>query len=86
MQGGFGGLLSFHVAGGAAGALGVAKRVQVIKRATSLGGVETLIEHRRSVEPPDSPVADDLLRLSVGIENADDLILDLKQALDAAGS
>lgn len=86
MRDGFGGLLSFHVAGGAAGALTVAKRVQVIKRATSLGGVETLIEHRRSVEPPDSPVADDLLRLSVGIENADDLILDLKQALDAAGS
>lgn len=86
MRDGFGGLLSFHVKGGAPGALAVAKKVGLIKRATSLGGVETLIEHRRSVEPPDSPVADDLLRLSVGIENADDLIADLKQALDAASS
>ena len=86
MQGGFGGLLSFHVAGGAAGALAVAKKVKVIKRATSLGGVETLIEHRRSVEPPDSPVADDLLRLSVGIESAEDLIDDLRQALDGTAA
>jgi len=86
MQGGFGGLLSFHVAGGSAGALAVAKKVKVIKRATSLGGVETLIEHRRSVEPPDSPVADDLLRLSVGIESAEDLIDDLRQALDGTAA
>ncbi len=83
MRDGFGGLLSFHVAGGETAALAVAKAVRLIKRATSLGGVETLIEHRRSVEPPESPVAEDLLRLSVGIEDAQDLIDDLAQALDA---
>jgi cystathionine gamma-synthase len=60
--------------------------VQVFKRATSLGGVESLIEHRRSSEGPSSPVPDDLLRLSVGIEAAGDLIADLEAALDAAVS
>jgi cystathionine gamma-synthase len=56
----------------------------VFKRATSLGGVESLIEHRRSMEGPSSPVPDDLLRLSVGIEAAGDLVADLDAALDAA--
>jgi cystathionine gamma-synthase len=54
----------------------------VWKRATSLGGVESLVEHRASVEGPDSPCPRDLLRLSVGIENVDDLYADLIQALE----
>ena len=58
--------------------------VQVFKRATSLGGVESLIEHRRSMEGPSSPVPGDLLRLSVGIEAPADLIADLEAALGAA--
>ena len=53
----------------------------MFKRATSLGGVESLVEHRRSVEGEQSPAPPDLLRLSVGIENADDLICDLERAL-----
>jgi cystathionine gamma-synthase len=55
--------------------------VRLIVRATSLGGVESLIEHRASIEGPDSPVPPDLLRLSIGIEDAGDLIADLEQAL-----
>jgi len=51
-------------------------------RATSLGGTESLIEHRASIEGPDSPIPADLLRLSIGIEHPDDLIADLEQALD----
>jgi cystathionine gamma-synthase len=81
MQGGFGGMLSIRVAGGAAAAIDVAARVAVWKRATSLGGVESLIEHRASIEGADSPAPPELLRLSVGIEDADDLIADLEAAL-----
>lgn len=81
MQGGFGGMLSLRVKGGEQGALGVAKRCRVFIRATSLGGVESLIEHRYSIEGPQSPIPKDLLRLSIGIESADDLIGDLEQAL-----
>ncbi|MFQ6017791.1 MAG: trans-sulfuration enzyme family protein [Kiloniellaceae bacterium] len=81
MQGGFGGMLSLRVGGGAEAALAVAKRVRVFVRATSLGGVESLIEHRASIEGPESPVPEDLLRLSIGIEDAGDLIADLEQAL-----
>ncbi|MCW5772462.1 MAG: PLP-dependent transferase [Rhodospirillaceae bacterium] len=81
MQGGFGGMLSIRVAGGEAAAIPAAARVQVWKRATSLGGVESLIEHRASVEGPASPVPADLLRLSVGIEDVGDLIGDLEDAL-----
>ncbi len=81
MAGGFGGVLSIRVAGGAEAALRVATATRVFVPATSLGGVESLIEHRASVEGPDSPVAADLLRLSVGIENEADLIADLDQAL-----
>jgi cystathionine gamma-synthase len=84
MQGGFGGMLSIRVAGRAEAAIAAAARVQVWTRATSLGGVESFIEHRASIEGPGSPVPDDLLRLSVGIEDPDDLIADLEQAL--AGS
>jgi cystathionine gamma-synthase len=81
MQGGFGGMLSVRVRGGAAAAIRSASRVEIWKRATSLGGVESLIEHRASVEGPDSPVPPDLLRLSVGIEDPGDLIADLEAAL-----
>jgi cystathionine gamma-synthase len=83
MQGGFGGMLSFEVKGGAAGALGVISRLKLVKVATSLGGVETLIEHRRSIEGPQSDVPPGLLRLSVGVEHADDIWADLDQALAA---
>jgi cystathionine gamma-synthase len=83
MTGGFGGMLSIRLAGGAGCALAVLPAVQVFKRATSLGGVESLIEHRRSMEGPSSPVPGDLLRLSVGIEAPADLIADLGAALDA---
>ena len=81
MQGGFGGMLSIRVKGGAEAAIGTAARVEIWKRATSLGGVESLIEHRASVEGPDTPVPPDLLRLSVGIEDPRDLIDDLSAAL-----
>jgi len=82
MDGGFGGMLSIRLAGGADHARAVLREVRVFKRATSLGGVESLIEHRRSNEGPSSPVPDDLLRLSVGIESPADLIADLEAALD----
>lgn len=81
MRGGFGGMLSIRVAGGEERAIRTAARVRLWKRATSLGGVESLMEHRASVEGPTSPVPADLLRLSVGIESADDLIEDLERAL-----
>lgn len=81
MTGGFGGMLSLRVAGGEDAAIAVAASTRLWKRATSLGGVESLIEHRASVEGIGSPVPLDLLRLSVGIEHVDDLIADLEQAL-----
>ncbi len=84
MHGGFGSMLSLRLAGGRAAALAVAGRCQVFQRATSLGGVESLIEHRATIEGAGSPVPADLLRLSVGIEDGDDLIADLEQALAAA--
>jgi cystathionine gamma-synthase len=78
----FGGMLSLCVNGGAEAAKQVAARVKLFIPATSLGGVESLIEHRASVEGPHSAVAKNLLRVSVGIEDAQDLIADLEQALD----
>jgi len=81
MIGGFGSLFSFQVKGDAKAALSVAGRLNLIVSATSLGGVETLIEHRHSVEPPETQVPVNLLRLAVGIEHIDDLLDDLKQAL-----
>lgn len=84
MQGGFGGMLSIRVAGGAEQALAVAAATRVFKRATSLGGVESLIEHRLSTEGPSSPVPGDLLRLSIGLETPEDLLADLTAALDAS--
>lgn len=87
MQGGFGGMLSIRAKGekgGEAVAIAVAAHTELWKRATSLGGVESLIEHRASVEGAGTPAPPDLLRLSVGIEHADDLIADLEQALEQA--
>ena len=84
MQGGFGGMLSIRVKGGEAAAIATAANVRIWKRATSIGGVESLIEHRASVEGPDTPCPKDLLRLSVGIKDVSDLVGDLEQALMAA--
>ncbi len=81
MQGGYGGMLSIRTRGGEAAAIATAAQVGLWKRATSLGGTESLIEHRASVEGAGSPVPPDLLRLSVGIEDVQDLIDDLEQAL-----
>ena len=81
MTGSFGAMLSLLIAGGAKAAKRVATRTRLFLPATSLGGVESLIEHRASVEGPLSAVPANLLRLSVGIERADDLIADLEQAL-----
>ncbi len=84
MHGGFGGMLSIRVRGGEAAAIATAANVELWKRATSLGGVESLLEHRASVEGAGTPAPDDLLRLSVGIEDTGDLIADLEQALEQA--
>ncbi|MBD8902994.1 cystathionine gamma-synthase, partial [Methylobacterium bullatum] len=81
MEGGFGFMLSIRVAAGEEAAIATAARVRLWKRATSLGGVESLIEHRASVEGPGTPCPPDLLRLSVGIEHVDDLFADLDVAL-----
>ena len=78
----FGGMLSFETRAGKDAAMTVAAHVQVFTRATSLGGVESLIEHRASIEGPESKTPQGLLRVSVGLEHADDLIDDLAQALD----
>lgn len=85
MSGGFGGMLSLRVKGGEQAALQAAARLQLFKRATSLGGVESLVEHRFSIEGDGSPCPPDLLRLSVGIENVQDLIADLDQAFISKG-
>ena len=81
MCGGFGGMLSFQALGGREEAMGVAARCKLFIRATSLGGTHSLIEHRASIEGPDTKTPQNLLRLSVGLEHIDDLIADLTQAL-----
>jgi cystathionine gamma-synthase len=81
MPGGFGAMLSMCVSGGRQAALATAARTRLFARATSLGGVESLIEHRASIEGPESRTPQNLLRLSVGIEEPADLIADLEQAL-----
>jgi cystathionine gamma-synthase len=83
---GFGGMLSIRVKGGERAAVGAAAGVKLWKRATSLGGVESLIEHRASIEGPTSPCPPDLLRLSVGLEDVDDLYADLDGALRSANA
>lgn len=77
----FGGMLSLRVRGGRAAAVAAAGRLRLFRNATSLGATESLVEHRESVEGPDTPTEPDLLRLSVGLEHPDDLIEDLAQAL-----
>ena len=84
MHGGFGGMMSLCAHGGEAAAIAVAAHTGLWKRATSLGGTESLIEHRASVEGVGTPAAPNLLRLSVGIEHVDDLIADMEQALARA--
>ena len=78
----FGGMMSFRVKGGREEALRVAGRTRVFVRATSLGGTESLIEHRASSEGPTSRMPENLLRLSIGLEHPDDLVEDLAQALE----
>ena len=81
MPGGYGAVLSVCIRGDAARALQIAARTRLFTRATSLGGVESLIEHRASVEGPRSRTPQNLLRLSIGIEESQDLVEDLRQAL-----
>jgi cystathionine gamma-synthase len=77
----FGGMVSVQVRGGRQASLDVKGRLRVFTRATSLGGPESLVEHRASVEAPGSGTPDNLLRLSIGLEHPDDLVADLRQAL-----
>ena len=77
----FGGMLSMQLRGGDKEAMAVAAKTQIFVRATSLGGIESLIEHRASIEGPETKTPPNLLRLSIGLENAHDLIEDLDQAL-----
>lgn len=84
MVGGFGGMLSLRLRGGERAAIATAAEVKLWKRATSLGGVESLIEHRASIEGAGSPCPTDLLRLSAGVEDVEDLYADLDRALRAA--
>ena len=81
MHGGYGSVVSLQVRGGPEAAMAVAGRARVFTRATSLGGVESLIEHRASMEGPLTQTPQDLLRLSIGLEHADDLVADLDAAL-----
>lgn len=78
----FSGMLSFEVKGGSEAALGVAAKTEIFIRATSLGGVESLIEHRASIKGEDPRTPQGLLRLSIGLEHPDDLIQDLAEALE----
>jgi cystathionine gamma-synthase len=81
MRDGFGAVVSVQVPGGATEALAVAARAQLFTRATSLGGVESLIEHRASMEGPATRTPANLLRLAVGLEHPDDLVADIDRAL-----
>jgi len=82
MHNGYGGMLSFQVKGGEAEAKAIASRTRLIRQAISFGSPDTVIEHRASMEGNDSPTPSDLLRLSVGLEHIDDLLYDLRKALD----
>jgi cystathionine gamma-synthase len=81
MNGGFGGMMSLRLREGEAAARDFTSRLRIFKQATSLGSVESLAEHRASVEGPGTTCPPDLVRLSVGVEHVDDLIEDLEQAL-----
>jgi cystathionine gamma-synthase len=74
-------MLSFQARAGKEAALRAVARAQLFTRATSLGGVESLIEHRATSEGPESRTPQDLIRLSIGLEHPDDLIADLRHAL-----
>jgi cystathionine gamma-synthase len=76
-----GAMLSLQVRGGRDAAIAFTNRLKLFTRATSLGGTESLIEHRQSVEGPDTRAPENLLRISVGLEHPDDLIEDLEQGL-----
>lgn len=76
-----GGMLSFQVRGGRDAAIAMTNKLRVVTRATSLGGTETLIEHRHSIEGPDTRAPENLLRVSIGLEHHEDLIEDFDQAL-----
>ncbi len=80
----FGGMLSFQVKAGETAARKVASTMKLFKQATSLGGIESLVEHRASVAGEQASTPRDLLRLSIGIEHVDDLVEDLDEALNAA--
>ena len=84
MLGGFGAMLSVQVRGDAVNAMQLTGRLKLFTTATSLGGVESLIEHRKSIEGPSSPTPDNLLRVSVGLEHPNDMIKDWKNALKKA--
>ena len=77
----FGAMLSFRVRDGREAALAIVGRSRLFIRATSLGGIESLIEHRATSEGADATAPDDLIRLSIGLEHPDDLIEDLSRAL-----
>lgn len=79
----FGGMLSILIKGGADQARKVVNKVRLFAQATSLGGVESLIEHRASIEGPDTKTPQNLVRISAGLEHIDDLIADMDQALSA---
>jgi cystathionine gamma-synthase len=79
----FGGMLSLRLRGGRESALRFASRLRLFTNATSLGGPESLVEHRASVEGPHPVSPPELLRMSIGLEHADDLIDDLREALAA---
>lgn len=81
-----GGMISLDIKGGYDAAVRVAAALKLITNATSLGGVESLVEHRKSIEGPETTTPEGLLRFSIGLEHPDDLIADLMQALDAAGN
>ncbi|MGH8500639.1 MAG: PLP-dependent transferase, partial [Methylococcales bacterium] len=77
----YGGMLSVHVKGGREATLLFASKLKLFINATSLGGCESLVEHRASVEGPNAVSPQNLLRISIGLENVEDLIEDLSQAL-----
>ena len=85
MRGGFGGMMSLRIRAGEDAAKSFTSRLQVFKQATSLGSVESLAEHRASVEGPGTLCPADLVRLSIGVEHVDDLIDDIEQALSSVG-
>jgi cystathionine gamma-synthase len=78
----FGGMISFIIDGGYEEAVKIVGKSELIKAATSLGGIESIWEHRKSSEGDESPTPENLIRLSVGLEHPDDIIADINQALD----